>query len=351
MTELVSILIPAYKAERFIAETVANVRAQTWPRKEIIIVDDGSPDSTYEAAKRLEGPDLKVVRQDNAGAPTARNTAYALAQGEYIQWLDADDLLHPDKIRLQLQGAESGLTSKTVLTCAWGQFFFDPRRAEFSPDSLWRSMSPVEWILTRFRDNVWMNPAVWLISRKTAELAGSWDARLARSGDDDGEYICRAVGVSDYVRFVPEAKCYYRIGTVGSLNWNMATREDVLDSLALSMKLSVQHLIKLEDSERTRDAGARHLQTFLMAYFYGADERYFRDLNEFARELLNRGLQPPTVSWKYRPVELLCGRKFTRKFMANWRAAKVLLRRRYHAFLYERSRSSAAEAGYLQNSY
>src|SRR5690606_5708868 len=191
--------------------------------------------------------DLKVVRQENGGAPSARNTAYSLAQGEYIQWLDADDLLHPEKIRLQLQGAESGLTSRTLLTAAWGKFFFRPERAKFSPDSLWQDLGPLDWIVTRFRDNVWRDQAGWLVCRRLTDAAGPWDTRLARSGDDDGEYICRVAGASDGVRFVSEARSYYRIGTVGSLNWNMETSDQVLESLALSLTLSVQHLIGLED--------------------------------------------------------------------------------------------------------
>lgn len=342
--ELVSVLIPAYKAEASIAETVASVRAQTWPRKEIIIVDDGSPDRTFEVAKRLEAADLKVVRQENGGAPSARNTAYALAQGEYIQWLDADDLLHPDKIRLQIQDAESGLTSRTLLTCAWGKFFVNPERAEFSPDSLWQNLGPIDWIVTRFRDNVWMNPAVWLVSRRLADLAGPWDTRLARSGDDDGEYICRVAGVSDGVRFVPQARCYYRIGTVGSLNWKMETSEEVLESLVLSLTLCVQHLLRLEDSTRTRDASVNYLQTFL-AYFYGTDDRFYEELNRFARERLGRALRRPSVSWKYRPLEFVAGPRFTRKFITNWRAAKLLLRRRYDEFLHRRTETVATTPG------
>jgi len=341
LAELVSILIPAYKAESFIAETVRCVREQTWPRKEIIIVDDGSPDRTYEAAKRLEAADLKVVRQENGGAPSARNTAFSLAQGQYIQWLDADDLLHPDKIRLQLEGADSGLTSRTLLTSSWGKFFFRTDRAEFSPDSLWQNLEAIDWIVTKFRDNVWMNPAVWLVSRKLTELAGPWDSRLARSGDDDGEYICRVVGGADRVRFVPEARCYYRIGTVGSLNWNMETNEQALQSLVLSLTTSVRHLLRLEDSPRTRDAAARYLQTF-MSYFYGSDERFYAELNAVARELLGRELRRPEVSWKYRPLELLAGPQFTRKAITNWRGAKLLLRKRYDGLLRSRAQHAAS---------
>ena len=251
MTDLVSILIPAYKAEAFVAETIRSAQNQTWPRKEIIVVDDGSPDRTFEVARHFESASVKVVRQENGGAPAARNTAFSLAQGDYIQWLDADDLLHPEKISTQLLGADRGATSLTFLTCSWGKFFFDTNRARFIRDSLWQDLGPIEWIVSKFADNVWMNPAVWLVSRKLTELAGPWDDRLARSGDDDGEYVCRVVGNSDGVRFSEEAKCYYRIGTVGSLNWNMETREDSLQSLVLSLTLSVEHLLKLEDSKRT----------------------------------------------------------------------------------------------------
>jgi glycosyltransferase involved in cell wall biosynthesis len=339
LTELVSILIPAYNAESFITETIRCALGQTWPRKEIIVVDDGSPDKTYEVAKRLESAEVKVVRQENGGAPSARNRAFSLAQGTYIQWLDADDLLHPDKIRLQLNGADSGSTSRTLLTCSWGKFFFDKERAVFSPDSLWRDLDPIDWIATKFSDGVWMNPAVWLVSRKLTELAGPWDSRIARSGDDDGEYICRVVGASDRVRFVADARCYYRIGTVGSLNWNMETNAQVLQQLALSLATSVQHLLSLENSPRTRDAAKRQLEIF-MFYFYASGDRFYDELNAVARDLLGTTLRRPSVSWKYRPIELIAGQRFTRKLITNWRSAKLLLRRRYDAFLYGRSKSA-----------
>jgi glycosyltransferase involved in cell wall biosynthesis len=332
MPDLVSILIPAYKAEAFVAETVRSAQNQSWPRKEIIVVDDGSPDRTFEVAKRFESASVKVVRQENGGAPAARNTALSLAQGDYIQWLDADDLLHPDKISKQLQGSDSGAASLTFLTCSWGKFFFDVKRANFSRDALWQDLGPIEWIVTKFADNVWMNPAVWLVSRKLTDLAGPWDDRLARSGDDDGEYVCRVVGNSDGVRFSEEAQCYYRIGTVGSLNWNMETREDSLQSLVLSLMLSVEHLLKLEDSVCTREASRDYLQVFLQ-YFYGYDESYFQQLTVFSKDRLNCALERPGVSWKYRPLEVLAGKKITRKTITTWRNSKAVLRGRLEQLL------------------
>ncbi len=332
MSDLVSILIPAYKAEAFVEETIRSAQNQTWSRKEIIIVDDGSPDRTFEVAKRFESKSVKVVRQENGGAPAARNTAFSLAQGDYIQWLDADDLLHPEKISTQLLGADSGATSLTFQTCSWGKFFFDAKRTRFIRDTLWKDLGAIEWIVTKFADNVWMNPAVWLVSRKLTELAGPWDDRLARSGDDDGEYVCRVVGNSNGVRFSEEARCYYRIGTVGSLNWNMETREDSLQSLVLSLTLSVEHLLKLEDSERTRAASREYLQVFLQ-YFYGYDEKYYQQLRILAKDRLGFDLEQPDVGWKYRPLEAVAGKKFTRKTITNWRNTKALLRGRFERLL------------------
>jgi glycosyltransferase involved in cell wall biosynthesis len=97
MNRLVSILIPAYNSENWIDETIISAINQVWPSKEIIIVDDGSKDDTYNCARKYESKNVILKRQDNRGACSARNTALELAQGDYIQWLDADDRLASDK--------------------------------------------------------------------------------------------------------------------------------------------------------------------------------------------------------------------------------------------------------------
>src|SRR5215467_62161 len=102
MQRLVSILIPAYNSEEWIAETIRSAIGQTWPNKEIIVVNDGSTDRTAEVAQRFASRQVLVISTENEGASSARNHAFRLSQGEYIQWLDADDLLAPDKIECQL---------------------------------------------------------------------------------------------------------------------------------------------------------------------------------------------------------------------------------------------------------
>src|SRR6266850_5014325 len=98
MKPLVSILIPAFNSEKWIADTLRSAIAQTWQRKEIIVVDDGSCDETLAIARQIEVEKVCVVTQKNQGAAAARNKAFSLSQGDYIQWLDAYDLLAPDKI-------------------------------------------------------------------------------------------------------------------------------------------------------------------------------------------------------------------------------------------------------------
>jgi glycosyltransferase involved in cell wall biosynthesis len=329
MSNLVSILIPAYNAEQWIRETILSAINQTWVNKEIIVVDDGSSDRTFEIARSLESRTVKVVTQANTGACGARNKALSLAQGDYIQWLDADDLLHPEKINRQLERADDGQTSLTLLTSAWGKFFFRHEKAKFVPDSLWQDLGPADWIITKFSDSVWMNPVVWLVSRRLTTLAGPWNERVTVSGIDDGEYICRAVAASEGVRFVREAQCYYRIGTVGSLNWNMvrSNNKKILESLVLALSLNIDHLMSLEDSEKTRRASLQYLQHWLPA-FYSVDDNLVNKMYKLAHEL-GGSLTPPKVSWKYYPLYKVFGPAVTRKVMNNWRIVKLLAQRNW----------------------
>src|SRR5882724_5359568 len=131
MTELVSILIPAYNAERWIAEAVRSALGQTWPRTELVIVDDGSTDKTLDACKTSEGKGVKIITQPNRGAAAARNTALAAAQGSFIQWLDADDVLHPEKIARQMKVAHILSDPRFVLSGPHGVFHRRLERAAF----------------------------------------------------------------------------------------------------------------------------------------------------------------------------------------------------------------------------
>jgi len=217
MKPLVSILIPAYNAEEWIAETLQSAVSQTWENKEIIVVDDGSKDKTFDAAQKFSSQGVRVVKQENRGAAAARNKALSLCGGSYIQWLDADDLLSPDKISRQMAVAQDRQDNRLLLSCAWGGFMYRSNRATFNPTPLWNNLTPAEWLIRKLAQNLYMQPATWLVSRELTEAAGLWNTKL--KVDDDGEYFCRVLLQSTEVEFVPVAKVYYRASGSGSLSY------------------------------------------------------------------------------------------------------------------------------------
>lgn len=308
MEPLVSILIPAYNAEEWIADTIQSAIAQTWPRKEIIVVDDGSRDATGRAAREFASKDVAVVSQENQGAAATRNHALRLSQGDYIQWLDADDLLAPDKIEQQLVALRECDSTRTLVSSPWAYFNYRVDRARFIPTSLWQDLSPLEWLLRKMGENLHMQTATWLTSRELADAAGPWDTRLL--SDDDGEYFCRVLLASKGTRFVPDAKIFYRITQTSRLS-HVGASDRKKDALLISMRLHVQYLRSLEDSERVRKACLTYMQTWYEA-FYPERPDIVGELQSLAGELEGR-LEEPRLRWKYAWMKPLFGWK-----VAKW---------------------------------
>ena len=307
MEQLVSILIPAYNAERWIVDTIRSALAQTWPRREIIIVDDGSRDQTVQVAQQFASKNVSVVTQENRGASAARNKAFELCQGDYIQWLDADDLLAPDKIAKQMRAAEEFESKRTLISSAWAHFIYRSHRAKFIPTPLWCDLLPVEWLLRKMGQNLHMPPATWLVPRELTQAAGPWDTRL--SLDDDGEYFCRVTLASDAIRFVPDARVFYRVSGFGSLS-SIDESEKKLVSQFLSMQLHVGYVRSLEDSERVRKACLNYLQRRFHR-FYPEQVAFVEQLQQLAASLGGQ-LEIPQLPWKYSWMQKVFG----------WKAAK-----------------------------
>lgn len=101
-TPLVSVVIPAYNAAATLHECLESVMLQDYPELEVVLVDDGSTDDTPLLAKRF-GERVHYVYQSNAGLASARNTGHRIASGEFVAWLDADDVCEPDRIALQAE--------------------------------------------------------------------------------------------------------------------------------------------------------------------------------------------------------------------------------------------------------
>lgn len=113
---LVSAVIPAFNAGRFVGEAIDSVLGQTYPQVECIVVDDGSTDQTAEVVQRY-GDRVRLVRQRNAGVSVARNNGAAAGSGGFVAFLDADDRWYPAKLERQLT-ALRGATAQTMTVCA-----------------------------------------------------------------------------------------------------------------------------------------------------------------------------------------------------------------------------------------
>ena len=332
MTPLVSILIPAYNAERWIAETIRSALGQTWPRKEIIVVDDGSTDQTRSIVQKLASKAVSVITQENQGVCAARNKAYELCQGDYIQWLDADDLLSPDKVAKQMEAAEQSEGERTLLSSAWGYFIFRPNKAHFVPTSLWCDLSPTEWLQRRWEENLHMNPATWLVSRELTDAAGRWDTRLLGGGNDDGEYFSRVVVLANNgIRFVPDAKVFYRVTGSGSLSY-IGRSNKKMESLLLAMHLQIAHVRSLDDGKRSRAACVNYLQTWLPALYPDRPD-LVQEAQQLAASLGGR-LSLPKASWKYAWIETLFGIAAAKHAQLYYNQAKSSTLRAWDRMMY-----------------
>jgi len=251
---LVSILIPAYNAARWIEETLESALNQTHPNCEIIVVDDDSRDDTLERtrafAQRHPLARIRIESQENAGACAARNHALRLAQGDFIQYLDADDLIAPEKIALQL----SALAQQPPLTLAmgtWGRFTKGPEQTAWAEnEAVYQARSGVEFLQLKQETHSMIQPGAWLTPHALVRIAGTW--AQYHSPDDDGEYFARVVLHAKRLIYVPEARIHYRSALPSSLSRSRSAA--ALSGLFSTTQLTVAHLFAADDSPRSRAA-------------------------------------------------------------------------------------------------
>jgi glycosyltransferase involved in cell wall biosynthesis len=323
---LVSILIPVYNAESWLAGTLESALGQTWPKLEIIVVDDGSRDGSWAIAQRYAGPRLKALAQPNAGAAAARNHALKSAQGDFIQYLDADDQLSPDKIARQLE-----VLAKAPAGCLGicGTVYFADGTAPENGQRVdgWPAENtddPVEWLIALYGGNRngggMVHPGAWLTPRAVAERAGPWDE--TPSPDDDGEYFSRVVLASRGLRHAPGVHSFYRQHTSGT-NLSSARSRLLLQGAMHSLDRKAEQLLARSDNPRARHGLARcYVERALRAYPYApAVSRHGLDR---ARQL-DPAIRIPSLGGKSELIRRLFGWKIARRLSAWANAGKSRL--------------------------
>lgn len=251
MEPLVSILIPCHNAGRWLARTLESARAQTWPHKEILVVNDGSTDDSAGIARSFAG--VQVIDQPQSGQSAAFNTAIRSARGSYYEFLDADDLLAADKIERQIVRLKA-LPADWVATCPWVRFQETPDGGPPPhPEPIAKDLAPVDWLIRLWSSDWMMHGAAWLVPAEIVRRTGGWNEQLSLI--NDFEFFARVVLASAGVAFCADTHTFYRSGLLGSLSNQRSAA--AWQSAFLSVDLGTRHLLASEDSPRSREACIR----------------------------------------------------------------------------------------------
>jgi glycosyltransferase involved in cell wall biosynthesis len=281
---LVSIIIPCYNSQRWVGEAVESCLNQTYPNIEIIVVDDGSTDGSFEILRRFL-PRIRLETGPNRGGNSARNRAFALSMGEYIQYLDADDYLEPDKIARQVQFLEE--TKADVVYGDW-------RYRIHLPDSRFSYLDKIKLsgvqqdILAAILSNWWVATGAILYRRQVVNQVGGWDETLRAAQDRD--FFTSVIFSGAKIRY--QAGCDFIYRKYGPVT---------LSSSNLSRWVE-NHCISLTKSEvalaRTGRLTEKYKAALAVGYFetaracYWIDARasfavYAKTLNELINKILD----------------------------------------------------------------
>lgn len=187
---VVSVIIPTYNCERYIAETIDSVLAQTFDSLEVIIVDDGSTDRTRDLVAAYGAP-VRLIPQVNAGVCCARNRGIREAFGEFICLLDHDDYWFPDKLAQQLhvmkQHPECGVVYGNFIRWNADANANFPPPVSFKPSAYPEDIDTEfsGWIYHQFLLDCWMLTSTAMFRREVFERCGSFDETLPYSEDWD----------------------------------------------------------------------------------------------------------------------------------------------------------------------
>jgi glycosyltransferase involved in cell wall biosynthesis len=267
MPPRVSIIIPCRNGVRWLGDSIESCLGQSWKNLQIIVVDNGSTDGSLDLAKRYQARAVTVLACQRAGAGAARNVGLKHADGDLIQFLDADDLLDADKIRRQVERLDAA-PAASLASGAWARFARDPSEAVFVPEPVWRDFAPEEFLISSWLGGGMMANFSWLTPRAVIERAGWWNETL--SVNDDGEFFCRVALASSGIAFCADARGYYR--SAGAPTLSSRRDREALASAFTAVDLSCRHLLRRCNSAAATKACATHYQRFAYdAYPHAAE--------------------------------------------------------------------------------
>jgi glycosyltransferase involved in cell wall biosynthesis len=255
---LVSVIIPCRNGAAWLGDAIESCLGQSWRRLEIIVVDDASTDGSRDVARRYQDRGVTALDSPRRGASAARNVGLQHAGGDFIQFLDADDVLDHDKIRVQIERlAEAPVGA--IASGAWARFAAQPSDAVFAAEAVWRDfLAPEQFLIASWLGGGMMANFGWLTPRAVLERAGPWDETLSLV--DDGEFFCRIVLAAAAVLFCGQARGFYRSTAAPRLS----RRRDraALLSAFTAIDQSCRRLLERDNSLAAEKACATQYQRF-----------------------------------------------------------------------------------------
>lgn len=311
-TPLVSIIIPVYNAEFFLSAAINSVLEQSWLNKEIIVIDDGSTDNSLQILSTFSRPEIRVFTQKNQGAGAARNRGLREAKGDYVQFLDADDLLSPDKIELQVNALREHPNCLAVCSTIHfnGEVPQDEQPSLYEETFLFNDNDPAH-----FLTNLWGGFSehgsmialhAWLTPRSIINKTDSWNEALTL--DDDGEYFSRIVLNSNGI-IKTDGISYYR-KHASHMSVSAGNNKQAFQSALLSALLKKEHLLKYTNTYEAKLAIYKQLINVAVAVYPTNPEIYQRALRELPK--INTAYHPPLGGRLTMLLESIFGWRFVK---------------------------------------
>jgi glycosyltransferase involved in cell wall biosynthesis len=299
---LVSTIIPVYNRPSLVGEAVASVLAQTYRPIELIIVDDGSTDITARVTDELARKypeEIRVIHQPNRGPGLAREAGRLVAKGEFIQYLDSDDLLLPKKFELQV----AGLTGNPDCGVSYGKTRYY-LLGENPVDIPWkRTGEKIDTMFPAFLQSRWWGTSTALYRREVCDRAGPWSDLWH---EEDWEYDCRIASQGIRLHYCDEFISNQREHDGHRLSRESSRIVELLRHRSTAHGLIYQHARKAGINETVPEMQHFARELFLLARQCGA-----AGLDSEARTLfdLSRAASGSTRAqgWDFRFYRLLAG--------------------------------------------
>jgi glycosyltransferase involved in cell wall biosynthesis len=304
---LVSIIIPVHNRPLLLRQAVASVLAQTYRPIEIIVVDDGSTDETGCEAEALAEaqPEVHAIHRENGGPAAARESGRLAAHGEFVQYLDSDDLLLPIKFELQV----AGLRRYGDCTVSYGKtrfYAYDDRPT----DVAWkRTGEQISTMFPSFLQSRWWGTSTPLYRRNVTDLAGPW---TELSNEEDWEYDCRIARNGGRLHYCDVFVSDERVILGHRLSTGGSSDPGKLRDRARAHRLILQHARAAGVSQETPEMQHFARELFLLARQCGA-----AGLGDEARILFELARQASGTE-RSRGIDFLLYRAGTR--LVGWRA-------------------------------